>query len=81
MNSNPIKKSRGRPRKFTQEEAAASRRESDRLSKVRRRHPRITAGPSDFIAYEPPPSDVPANTPASGLRLNSDIPVFIDNIE
>ncbi|KAK6591437.1 hypothetical protein H4I95_05690 [Botrytis cinerea] len=79
MDPNSTKRSRGRPRKLTQEEAAFSKRESDRLSKVRRRHPRIAAGPSDFIAYEPPAPGVPANTPSSGLRLSPDIPIPIDD--
>ncbi|KAK6591588.1 hypothetical protein H4I95_12137, partial [Botrytis cinerea] len=79
MDSNSIKKSRGRPRKFTQEEAAASKRNSNRYAQQRRRHPRIAAGPSDFIAYEPPLSDVPVNTPPSGLRLSPDIPIPLDD--
>ncbi|TGO31389.1 hypothetical protein BHYA_1142g00010, partial [Botrytis hyacinthi] len=79
MDSNSIKKIRGRPRKFTQEEATASKRNSNRYAQQRRRHPRIAAGPSDFIAYEPLPSDIPTNTLSSGLRVSPDIPIPIDD--
>ncbi|KAK6591300.1 hypothetical protein H4I95_12260 [Botrytis cinerea] len=58
--------------KFNQEK-------SNRYAQQRRRHPRIAAGPSDFIAYEPPLSDVPVNTPPSGLRLSPDIPIPLDD--
>jgi hypothetical protein len=66
----------GRPRIFSKEEAAASKRESNRLSRLRKRQP---AGPADFIAYEPLLPDVPTETPPRGLRTSPDIAIPPDD--
>lgn len=68
------KKPVGRPRKYTKEAAAEAKRASNQRSRQRKRllHP---ARPTDFIAYEPAHPNVPNNTPASGLRISTDIPI------
>ena len=66
------KKVVGRPRKYSAAAAIEAKKQSDRRRYLRSLQAR---GPADFIAYEPPRFDVPADTPPTGLRTSADIRV------
>lgn len=77
-----MKKSGGRPRKYsTAEEAAAAKRRQNWGYYHNLSHSAVPSGLADFITYEPPlPSDVPTYTrPSIGLRTSPDIPIPPEN--
>ena len=76
LNNSP-KKRAGRPRKHSSAAAAIeAKKQSDRRRYLRGLQAR---GPADFIAYEPPRADTPADTPPTGLRTSPDIRIPLDD--
>jgi hypothetical protein len=72
----PLRNRGGRPRKHIADaDAAAATRES----KLRFYHRSKLNGPADFIAYEPPPPELPTDTPPTGVRTSPDIHIPLDN--
>jgi hypothetical protein len=74
-NTSP-KKRVGRPRKHSSAAAIEAKKESDRRRYLRSLQ---TRGPADFIAYEPPRADIPADTSSTGLRTSPDIRIPLDD--
>jgi hypothetical protein len=67
----------GRPRKHSSATAAIeAKKQSDRRRYLRSLQAR---GPADFIAYEPPRADGPADTPSTGFRTKPDIRTPLDD--
>jgi hypothetical protein len=75
------KKRGGRPKKHkTDLDAAEAARESKLRSYHRSRQAVLQiVGPASFIAYEPVHPDIPIDTPASGLRISTDIPIHAED--